>query len=115
MTSAGGFGTGERLSLRGGIRRSFSDVMSVYISLSACLPGVIPSPPAPPARNFSNDVMSYLPDRFLASWHAKQFSLRIGATSSMKLTGFSWANADDEPSTSQATMADSTAQRIHKR
>ena len=31
--------------------------------------------------------MSYLPDFFFASWHAKQFSFRIGATSLMKLTG----------------------------
>src|SRR6266480_4919121 len=31
--------------------------------------------------------MSNLPLRFLASWQAKQFSLRTGATSLMKLTG----------------------------
>src|SRR5438034_8103555 len=31
--------------------------------------------------------MSSLPLRFLESWQAKQFSLRIGATSLMKLTG----------------------------
>ena len=39
-------------------------------------------------------VMSYLPDFFLASWQAKQFSFRIGATSLMKLTGLPcWAEA----------------------
>src|SRR5256885_969232 len=31
--------------------------------------------------------MSSLPLRFLASWQAKQFSFRMGATSLMKLTG----------------------------
>ena len=37
--------------------------------------------------------MSSLPDFFLASWQARQFSLKIGATSLMKLTGFCWAEA----------------------
>src|SRR4051812_34085517 len=115
MTTAWAFGTGDRLSFRGGIRRSFSDVIRVNISLSACFPGVIPSPPAPPVISFSNVVMSYLPDRFLASWQAKQFSFRIGATSLMKLTGLSWAEAEGGPSTSQAARADSRAQRMHRR
>src|SRR4051795_3367780 len=35
--------------------------------------------------------MSSLPLRFLASWQAKQFSLRMGATSLMKETGPLWA------------------------
>src|SRR5712692_1107909 len=36
--------------------------------------------------------MSSLPLRFLESWQAKQFSLRMGATSLMKLAGL-WAGA----------------------
>src|SRR5262245_6365079 len=115
ITTVWPFGTGDRLSLRGGIRRSFSETIRVNISLSACLPGEIPSPPAPPVICFSNVVMSYLPDRFLASWQAKQFSFRIGATSLMKLTGFSWALTVEMPSTSQAARAVRTAQRIHRR
>ena len=58
------------------------------IRLSSGLPGVIGSTSlVPPLRRFSKVVMSSLPLRFLASWQAKQFSLRIGATSLMKLTG----------------------------
>src|SRR6476620_4347616 len=69
-TSAWVLGTADRLSFLGGMRRSFWDTMSVYSSLSACLPGVTLSPSAPPAMNFSNVVMSNFPDRFLASWQA---------------------------------------------
>ena len=49
--------------------------------------------------------MSNLPERFLASWQAKQFSLRIGATSLMKLIGLSWARASGTDNTSHAVMA----------
>ena len=41
----------------------------------------------PPLRKLANLVMSSLPLGFLASWQPKQFSLRMGATSLMKLTG----------------------------
>ena len=53
--------------------------------------------------------MSSLPLRFLASWQAKQFSLRMGATSLMKLTGpfGAWARAAGgaASSTARATSA----------
>src|SRR5262252_6795699 len=52
---------------------------------------------SPPLRNSSYFVMSSLPLRFLASWQAKQFSLRMGATSLMKLTG-PWRAAAPAPS-----------------
>ncbi len=55
--------------------------------LSFGWPGVTGSSLVPPLRKFSYVVISNLPFFFLASWHAKQFSLRIGATSLMKLTG----------------------------
>ena len=112
-TSAFAFGTASPLS-RGGIRRSSSVTMSAWKSLSSGLPGTIASPPAPPAMSFSKVVMSYLPDRFLASWQAKQFSLRIGATSLMKLTGLSAAfNARRNRARSAPSRA--TAQRKQKR
>src|SRR5215471_11388800 len=57
------------------------------ISLSSGFPGSIGSSLSPPLRKFSKVVMSSLPLRFLESWQAKQFSLRIGATSLIKLTG----------------------------
>src|SRR5579871_5659284 len=41
----------------------------------------------PPLRKLAYLVMSSLPLGFLAPWQPKQFSLRTGATSLMKLTG----------------------------
>ncbi len=41
----------------------------------------------PPFWKLVNFVMSSLPLGFLAPWQPKQFSLRMGATSLMKLTG----------------------------
>ena len=41
----------------------------------------------PPLWKLLNFVMSSLPLGFLAPWQPKQFSLRMGATSLMKLTG----------------------------
>ena len=55
-------------------------------------------------------VMSSLPLRFLASWQAKQFSLRIGATSLMKLT--SALPFGSSASAEQAGNAAQTATRI---
>src|SRR4051812_44167241 len=53
--------------------------------------------------------MSSLPLRFLASWQAKQFSFRIGATCSMKLTGWfgagCWAWAGLPPNSIKRTSA----------
>src|SRR5262249_32996598 len=53
----------------------------------------------PPLRSDSYRVMSSLPLGFLAPWQPKHDSLRIGATSLMKLTGRPaggvWAEGDD--------------------
>src|SRR5262245_4237146 len=69
-----------------------------------------------PPRSFSKEVMSNLPERFLASWHAKQFSLRIGATSLMKETDFgACARAvGTAPSNNHAASAAMTAHRTHE-
>src|SRR5207249_5228981 len=97
---------------RGGIRLCSFDTISPCSSLSSGLPAAIGSPLAPPESSFSNDVMSNFPDFFLASWQAKQFSLRIGATSLMKLTG--WADAvGGAANMSRYAIAAATAHRMH--
>src|SRR5262245_56340295 len=111
-TAAFSFGTTSPLSF-GGIRFSSVELISEYNSLSAGLPGVIGSPFDPPAGSFSNVVMSNLPDFFLASWQAKQFSFRIGATSLMKLTGASAALAAGVIVRAASTAA-ARAQRTQK-
>src|SRR3954467_14818241 len=60
--------------------------------------------------------MSNLPLRFLASWQAKQFSLRIGATSLMKLTGplGAWAAAGCGTSSSNISNRPIAAQSTQK-
>src|SRR5262249_27823936 len=84
--------------------------------LSSGLPGVTGSISlVPPLRSPSKVVMSSFPLRFLASWQAKQFSLRIGATSLMKLTGFSSALAELGPSIARRARIPATmAQRTQK-
>src|SRR5262252_876975 len=67
---------------------------------------------SPPLRNSSYFVMSSLPLRFLASWQAKQFSLRMGATSLMKLTGPLGACASEAGGTARAPAK--RAQRTYK-
>src|SRR5690349_925007 len=63
--------------------------------------------------------MSSFPFRFLASWQAKQFSLRIGATSLMKLTGCAaeagaWAEVVAADGRSRLTAATSTQQQVRE-
>src|SRR5690349_7155662 len=61
--------------------------------------------------------MSSLPDFFLASWQARQFLCKIGATSLMKLTGpFGPCPKAGSPETnkSQARARVRTAQRMQQ-
>src|SRR5690349_18763270 len=69
----------------------------------------------PPLRKVSYLVMSSLPLGFFAPWQPKHFSLRMGATSLMKLTGFGAAAcADCAASIIIASAAARAAHRIQK-
>src|SRR4051794_21370765 len=48
----------------------------------------MPSPCLPPLASWANVVITYLPSDFLGLWQAMQFRTRMGATSRMKLRGF---------------------------
>ncbi len=118
MTAAFSAGSGSPLSF-GGIRPDPLVVSRSTIKLSSGLPGAIGVSFSPPFIRLAKVVMSSFPLCFLASWQAKQFSLRIGATSLMKLTGpfGAWAKAvDGRPNRSRNSSASPrTAQRMQKR
>src|SRR5262249_37441487 len=117
MTAIFSLGSPSPASL-GGIRLAFVAVNRLMMMLSLDAPGVTGSSLLPPSRNFAYDVISNLPFFFLASWQAQPFSLRMGATSLMELTGpfGAWACAAGAApkNTSQASARPSSEQRMQQ-